>query len=58
MSKELFRAFQIEHGVTPVTGNIGNVTLSKMRELKNISKMNTTDKSNPNVCIIPMCIIC
>ena len=48
----IIRAFQIENGVTPVTGNIGNVTLSKMRELKNISKMNTTDKSNPNVCII------
>lgn len=48
----IIRAFQIENGVTPVTGNIGNVTLSKMRKLKNISKMNTTDKSNPNVCII------
>ena len=40
----IIRAFQIENGVTPVTGNIGNVTLSKMRELKNISKMKEIQK--------------
>ncbi|MCR1961047.1 hypothetical protein CWE04_08080 [Thomasclavelia cocleata] len=48
----IIRAFQIENGVTPVTGNVGDVTLDKMRSLPKISKMNANDKSNANVCIL------
>ncbi len=48
----IIRAFQIENGVSPVTGNVGDVTLDKMRSLPKISKMNANDPSNPNVCIL------
>ncbi len=48
----IIRAFQIENGVTPVTGNIGNLTLNKMRSLATISKMDPNDEPNPNVSIL------
>lgn len=48
----IIRAFQIENGITPITGNIGNLTLNAMRNLGNIAKMNPDDESNPNVCIL------
>lgn len=48
----IIRAFQIENGISPVTGNVGNLTLSKMRSLENISKMNADDDGIPNVCIL------
>lgn len=48
----IIRAFQIENGISPVTGNVGNLTLNKMRSLASISKMNSDDEANPNVCIL------
>lgn len=48
----LIRAFQIENNVSPVTGVVGNATLNKMRSLPTVSKMEPSDASNPNVCIL------
>lgn len=48
----LIRAFQIENNVSPVTGVVGNATLNKMRSLPTVSKMERSDASNPNVCIL------
>lgn len=48
----IIRAFQIENGVSSVTGNVGNMTLEVMRSLSPISKMQTTDEPNANVCIL------
>lgn len=48
----IIRAFQIENGISPVTGNVGDLTLSKMRSLDPISKMNADDEGIPNVCIL------
>lgn len=50
--KGIIRAFQIENGISPVTGTVGNITLNKMRSLSDISKMNSNDPGNPNVCIL------
>lgn len=50
--KGIIRAFQIENGISPVTGTVGNITLNKMRSLSDISKMNAKDPGNPNVCIL------
>lgn len=50
--KGIIRAFQIENGISPVTGTAGNITLNKMRSLSDISKMNANDPGNPNVCIL------
>lgn len=50
--KGIIRAFQIENGISPVTGTVGNITLNKMRSLNDISKMNANDPGNPNVCIL------
>lgn len=50
--KGIIRAFQIENGISPVTGTVGNITLNKMRSLSDISKMNANDPRNPNVCIL------
>lgn len=50
--KGIIRAFQIENGISPVTGTVGNITLNKMRFLSDISKMNANDPGNPNVCIL------
>lgn len=50
--KGIIRAFQIENGISPVTGTVGNITLNKMRSLGDISKMNANDPGNPNVCIL------
>ena len=50
--KGIIRAFQIENGISPVTGTVGNITLNKMRSLSDISKMNANDPGNPNVCIL------
>lgn len=48
----IIRAFQIENGIPSVTGNVGDLTLSKMRSLDPISKMNADDEGIPNVCIL------
>lgn len=48
----IIRAFQIENGISSVTGNVGDLTLSKMRSLDPISKMNVDDEGIPNVCIL------
>ena len=48
----IIRAFQIENGIEPVTGNVGDITLEKMRSLDPISKMNVDDDINPNVCLL------
>lgn len=50
--KGIIRAFQIENGISPVKGTVGNITLNKMRSLSDISKMNANDPGNPNVCIL------
>ena len=50
--KGIIRAFQIENGISPVTGTVGNITLNKIRSLSDISKMNANDPGNPNVCIL------
>ena len=48
----IIRAFQIEYGISPVTGTAVYITLNKMRSLSDISKMNANDPGNPNVCIL------
>ena len=48
----LIRAFQIENGVSPVTGNVGDLTLNAMRKLGVIKKMAPSDEPNANVCIL------
>ena len=37
--KGIIRAFQIENGISPVTGTVGNITLNKMRSLSNGIKL-------------------
>lgn len=48
----LIRAFQIENGVSPVTGNVGDLTLDAMRKLAVITKMDPSDEPSANVCIL------
>lgn len=51
LCQAIIRAFQIENGVE-VTGNVGNKTLTKMRELKNISIMDPNGETDRNVAIL------
>ena len=54
----IIRAFQIHNNVPNPTGNLGPNTINKMKSLANISKMNASDPSNINVCLIQCALFC
>ena len=54
----IIRAFQIENGVPNPTGNLGPNTISKMKSLSPISKMDPNDTPRVNVCLIQCALFC
>lgn len=54
----IIRAFQIQNGVSSITGAVGAVTIEKMKTLGVIEKMNPKDESNINVCLIQCALFC
>lgn len=58
MMKGLVRAFQIQNGISDVTGTIGPATIGKMRGLGVIRKMDPNDTPKVNVCLIQCALFC
>lgn len=54
----IIRAFQIQNHVSSVTGSVGPLTLSKMKSLPIISKMDPDDEGSVNVCLIQCALFC
>lgn len=54
----IIRAFQIENNVGDVTGTVGPLTISKMKSLGVIEKMNPEDEGRVNVCLIQCALFC
>lgn len=54
----IIRAFQIQNGVSSVTGTVGPLTISVMKSLPVISKMDPDDTSSINVCLIQCALFC
>ncbi len=54
----IVRAFQINNNVGGVTGSIGPLTIAKFKSLPTISKMNPSDPSSINVCLIQCALFC
>lgn len=54
----LIRAFQIQNGVSSITGSVGPLTISKMKSLPVIEKMDPNDQSSINVCLIQCALFC
>lgn len=54
----IIRAFQIQNGVSSVTGTVGPLTISKMKSLPVIEKMDPDDESSVNVCLIQCALFC
>ena len=54
----IIRAFQIQNGVSGVTGTVGPLTIAKMKSLPVIKKMNPDDESSINVCLIQCALFC
>ncbi|WP_349945583.1 glycoside hydrolase domain-containing protein [Lacrimispora sp. BS-2] len=54
----IIRAFQIQNGISSITGTVGPITINKMKSLSVIEKMNPDDESNINVCLIQCALFC
>lgn len=54
----IIRAFQIQNGVANITGTVGPLTISKMKSLGSISKMQPDDEPMINVCLIQCALFC
>lgn len=54
----IIRAFQIQNGLTNITGTVGPITISTMKKLPIIEKMNPDDTSSVNVCLIQCALFC
>lgn len=54
----IIRAFQIQNGISNITGVVGPATIKKMKELGVIEKMNPKDKSDINICLIQCALFC
>lgn len=54
----IIRAFQIQNGVTSITGTVGPITIDTMKKLPIIEKMNPDDASSINVCLIQCALFC
>ena len=54
----IIRAFQIQNGISSITGTVGPLTLAKMRSLDVIQKMEPDDESSINVCLIQCALFC
>lgn len=54
----IIRAFQIQNGVTSITGTVGPITIDTMKKLPIIEKMNPDDVSSINVCLIQCALFC
>lgn len=54
----IIRAFQIQNGVSSVTGTVGPLTISKMKGLDRISKMEPDDEPIVNVCLVQCALFC
>lgn len=56
--KGLIRAFQIHNNISPVTGEVGPITLRKFKELPVMKKMNATDNPDINAFIVQGALFC
>ena len=54
----IIRAFQIQNGISSITGTVGPLTLSVMKSLPAISKMDPDDTPSVNVCLIQCALFC
>lgn len=54
----LIRAFQIQNGVSSITGTVGPLTIDAMKSLPVIEQMNPDDESSINVCLIQCALFC
>ena len=54
----IIRAFQIQNGISSITGTVGPMTLSVMKSLPTISKMDPDDTPSVNVCLIQCALFC
>lgn len=56
--KGLIRGFQIHNGITPITGEVGPITIKKFKDLPIMKKMNSTDKPDINAFIVQGALFC
>ena len=54
----IIRAFQIQNGISPVTGTVGPLTINIIKRLPVITKMNPNDTPQVNVCLIQSALFC
>lgn len=54
----IIKAFQIQNGVSSVTGTVGPLTIQKMKDLPIIQKMDPNAASSINVCLIQCALFC
>ena len=54
----IIRAFQIQNGISSITGTVGPLTIEKMKSLPVIEKMSPNDESSINVCLIQCALFC
>lgn len=54
----IIRAFQIQNGISSITGTVGPLTIQKMKDLGEIEKMDPNDDSSINVCLIQCALFC
>lgn len=48
----IIRAFQIQNGISTITGTVGPLTINTMKKLAIITKMDPNDTPQVNVCLI------
>lgn len=54
----IIRAFQIQNGISMITGTVGPLTINAMKKLPIITKMDPNDTPQVNVCLIQCALFC
>ena len=54
----IIRAFQIQNGISTITGTVGPLTINTMKKLAVITKMDPNDTPQVNVCLIQCALFC
>ena len=54
----IIRAFQIQNGISTITGTVGPLTINTMKKLAIITKMDPNDTPQVNVCLIQCALFC
>lgn len=54
----IIRAFQIQNGISTITGTVGPLTINTMKKLAIITKMDPNDTPQVNVCLVQCALFC